>query len=45
LTKPKIFSAKITEQKVKNEPLVGFKIKKENGPDVGTYDVKKGLDF
>ena len=45
LIKPKIFTAKIFEQKNKGEDLVSFKIKKADGPDMGTYDVNKGHDY
>ena len=43
MIKPRIFATKIIE--AKEGPEVAKKIKKDSAPDMGTYDVKKGLEF
>ena len=43
MIKPRTFACKITE--TKEGPEVGKKIKKESGPDMGTYDIKKGQEL
>ena len=43
MIKPRIFAAKIVE--AKEGPEAGKRIKKTTAPDMGSYDVKSGLEF
>ena len=43
MIKPRVFACKIVE--AKEGPEVGKKIKKESGPDMGSYDIKKGQEL
>ena len=44
MVKPKSFAASITQPKTKKEDLT-HKIKKDSGPDMGSYEPRRSLDF